>query len=322
MIRFFLGVCLILGLGTDLVAQENLQPDDPIASVDGKPIFLGELNLVVVDRLKIRDVSKATPQVQQAIAATLVRQHLAMKSLRIQGGENLQRIIDRSISDLQKDLERRGSNLQDHAKQRSSDEASLRETLAWQIAWKGYLKSRMTDKNLRTYFARNQSKYVGGRWDVSQIFLKIDPADQASRDAVRERLAPLILELRQSDAPEVSFAAAARKHSEGSAALAGGRIGRVQSNGDLPGSVMAAVRSTPVGKVSEPVQSPLGLHVVFVHDHEKSESGFEDLTDQSQLRRDATDALFGQLVGQQKDAKISWYIPALKPPANVNLIPK
>lgn len=303
-------------------AQKQLRPDDPIASVDGKPIYLGEVNLVLVDRLNVRPVSKATPQVQQAIAATLVRQHLAMKSLRSRGGTSLQQIIDRHIDDFQMELNRRGSSLQQHAKQRSSDEVSLRESLAWQVAWRGYLKSRLTDKNLKTYYTRHQQKYAGGRWDVSQLFLKVDSADRISAEAVRVRLSELIDQIRGSNSLETAFAAAAREHSEAGSAAGGGRVGWVQNDGDLPSVVMAAVRSTAPGDVSDVVVSALGLHVVYVHRYEKSETSFEDLADQAQLRRDATDALFGQLVSEQKDAKISWYIPELKPPAEVSLTPR
>ncbi|MGB7347070.1 MAG: peptidylprolyl isomerase [Pirellulaceae bacterium] len=326
MIRFILLLCTTIGVsvvGYQFAdAQQTLRPEDPIASVDGQPIFLGELNLVLVDRLKIRDVSKATDQVRQAIAATLVRQHLAMKSLRSQGGASLQQMIDRHISELERELKRRGSSLQQHAKLRSSTEASYRESLAWEAAWRGYLKSRMTDENLQTYFQRNQQKYGGGRWDVSQLYLKVDTADQATAQAVKERLEKLVQEIRQSDSPEAKFTDAARTHSEGGSASNGGRVGWVQADGDLPASVMNAVRSTKAGDVSDVVVSPMGLHVVLVHEFQKSDVGFDDLTDQAQLRRDATDALFHQLVRQQKDAKVSWYIPALKPPAEVSLIPE
>jgi peptidyl-prolyl cis-trans isomerase C len=306
----------------DAVAQTKYRVDDPIASIDGEPIFLGELNLVLHDRLKIRDVSKAPVQVQQAIAATLVRQHLAMKSLRSQGGKSLEQLIDRHIGSLEQELRRRRTDLQEHAKLRSSNEDSLRASMAWEVAWRRYLKSRMTDKNLATYFSRNKAKYGGGRWDVSQIFLKTDLADQASVAAVSQRLQDLITEIRASSDPEISFAQAARQHSEDSSAANGGRVGWVEKDGDLPSSVMSAVRAMETQTSSDVIRSPNGLHVVWVHDRQTSDLEFEDLVDQARLRRDASDALFHQLVRQQKDAKISWYIPALKPPQSVSLIPK
>ncbi len=303
-------------------AEETYHIDDPFASIDGQPIFLGELNLVLVDRLKLRDVGKANPPLRQAIAATLVRQHLAMRSLRNQGKKQLQQLINQHIASFEKELKRRGSSLQQYAKQRSSNEPSLRNSLSWQVAWRGYLKSRLTEANLKTYFSRNREKYAGGRWDVSQIFLKVDLSDQNAVSAISERLAKLMDEVKQSDSPTSAFAAAARSHSQGGSADEGGHVGWVQKDGDLPSVVMAAVRSTSPGKTSDVIRSPLGLHVVFVHQHETSDQSYEQLADHAQLRRDAADALFAQLVAKQKDAKVSWYIADLKPPANVSLIPQ
>ena len=320
--RFFSVLCIAVVCGQYAAAQKKYRVDDPIASIDGSPIFLGELNLILHDRLKIRDVSKAPVQVQQAIAATLVRQHLAMKSLKAQGGKSLEQLIKRHIGSLEQELKRRRSDLREHAKLRSSDEASLRASMAWEVAWRGYLKSRMTDKNLATYFSRNQAKYAGGRWDVSQIFLKVDLSDQASVAAVSQRLQDLTAKIRESGDPESSFAQAARQHSEGDSSDDGGRVGWVTKEGDLPSAVMSVIRTIGKGEISDVIRSPQGLHVVFVHDQQASDLGFDDLTDQAQLRRDATDALFHQLVRQQKDAKVSWYIPALKPPQDVSLIPE
>lgn len=317
-------ICLTIAvaLGSVASSQEKFGPADPIASINGAPIFLGELNLVLVERLRIKDLSKAPMNVQQATAALLVRQHLAMKTLRDQGGDTLEEMVDRQIADFANDSKRRGSSLEKHAKQRSSDERSLKASLTWQVAWSQYLKSRLTEKNLRTFFDRNRLKYAGGRWEVSQVFIEIDPKDKTTLAIAQQRMEQLVEELGKASDSEVAFAAAAREHSDSGSAANGGQVGWVEKDGDLPRSVMKVVRRTKVGAISPPVRSPLGLHTVFVHDFKASDLSFEDLTDQSQLRRDATDALFDQLVRQQKDAKISWYISGLKPPAGVSLIPK
>ena len=85
---------------------------------------------------------------------------------------------------------------------------------------------------------------------------------------------------------------------------------------------MAAVRQTKPGEISEPVRSPLGMHLVYVHRAEAGKLTFDDLTDQAQLRRDAADALFDALVAQQKSAKVTWFVRALRPPPSIPIIPK
>lgn len=52
-------VCmLLLPLNTSFAAGGDLEPGDPIASIDGKPVFFGELNLVLTERLKARDLQR------------------------------------------------------------------------------------------------------------------------------------------------------------------------------------------------------------------------------------------------------------------------
>jgi hypothetical protein len=313
-------VC-IAGLSLPTRADNKFEAGDPIAAVDGNPIYMGELNLVLTERLRVRDLDGLGLEVQQATAALLVRRHLAMKSLRQQGGESLQAIIRRQIESFAAEAHRRGSSLEQQAKSRKSDEKSLTADIAWRTAWSQYLKSRLNENNLRRYFQRERDRYAGNRWEASQIFVKMDMRDQASVEAAEEGMAALAQQLQSSGSIAEAFADAARQHSESASAAQGGMVGWVEKAGDLPSSVMDAVRATKAGTISSPVRSPLGLHLVFVHRNEPGNLTFDDLTDQAQLRRDAANALFDALVAQQRDAKVTWFVGALKPPQSVSIVP-
>jgi hypothetical protein len=304
-----------------LYAEETYEPSDPIAAVDGEPIYLGELNLILSQRFKSSDLDSVPMQVQQATAAILVRRHLAMKSLREQGGEAIEAMISRQRESFATEARRRGSSLADQAKARKADEKSLHAELAWQTVWGQYLKSTLSDKNLRLYYEKNASRYGGGRWEVSQVFIKMDPADTDSIKATAAQLTELADEIRQSGSIPQAFAEAAREHSQGGTASEGGKVGWVEKDGDLPGRVMKAVREATIGEIAGPIQSPMGLHLILVHQGEVGKRTFEQLTDQAQLRRDATDALFDALVAKQKNAKVSWFISALQPPPGIQLVP-
>ena len=43
----FLFACVLLPMHQADAAGDDLEPEDPIASIDGKPVFFGELNLVL-----------------------------------------------------------------------------------------------------------------------------------------------------------------------------------------------------------------------------------------------------------------------------------
>ncbi|MGI9472051.1 MAG: peptidylprolyl isomerase, partial [Rubripirellula sp.] len=157
--------------------------------------------------------------------------------------------------------------------------------------------------------------------EVSQIFIQADMRDAASAAAAEANVALLAQQIRENPTPVEAFADAAMQHSEAPTAANGGKVGWVKNDGDMPGDVMQSIRGAKAGTVAGPIRSPLGIHLVFVHQEEAGKLGFDDLTDQAQLRRDAANALFDALIRQQADAKISWFVSALRPPASVSIIP-
>ncbi len=326
MIRSLLFLTLILlGVLSPAAAfdeEGRYKPGDPIAAIDGNPIYLGELNLILTERLKMRDLSEVGMPIKQATAALLVRRHLALKSLQQQGGAALDSIVQRQIESISHEATRRGSSLAKRAATQLADERSLIADITWRTAWREYLKSRMNDANLRIFFDREKARYAGGRWQVSQIFIDVDANDEPSVANAQKNMVDLADQLRSSDSLADAFASAALEHSEAGSANEKGMVGWVENDGDLPATVMAVVRKTAPGKISEPVRSPLGMHLVFVHQFQPGKLTFDELVDQGQLRRDAANALFGSLVRRQSDAKIVWFIPALKPPQSIGIVPE
>lgn len=301
-----------------LFAEDDLEPGDPFAAIDGDPIYLGELNLILTERFKTRDLESLGPELQQATAALLVKRHLAMRTLRAQGGDLLQGMIEREIERFAAEAKRRGSSMAEQAAGRLSDEKSLKADLAWRIAWGSYLKSRITLQNLRRFYETRRNIYGGNRYEVSQVFVKLDMSDEVSVSAAEANLRTLLEDLRDAESTEIAFAEAARQHSDAPTAAEGGLLGLVEKDGDLPGSVMTVVRNTPVGQIGGPIRSPLGLHLIYVHQMKPGNRSFDDLKDQAQLRRDAADALFDQLVEAQSGVEVVWLIRSLKPPSTAS----
>lgn len=313
-----IAVCLLIA---SFGRAADFEPGDPLVAVDGDAVYLGELNLILTERLKARDLERVPADVQKATAVLLVRRHLAMKTLREQGGDSLQAVIDRQLASFTAEAKRRGSSLEAQAKSRQADVKSLKADLAWRTAWAQYLKSRLTEKNLRLFFEKQADKYGAGKWEVSQIFVKMNTNDAPSVEATYSQMQELAGDIRDSGSVAAAFARAAMEHSDGGTASDGGKVGWVSKDGDLPSAVMAVVRTTQVGELSKPIRSPLGMHLVFVHQAEKNQIAFDDLADQSQLRRDASNALFDALIARQKDAKVTWFINSLRPPPEISILP-
>lgn len=212
MIRFAITITTSLLLIATSLAESDKphRAEDPIASVDGHPVFVGEMNLTIAERLGPGKLQRAGVDLKRATVLLLVRRHLAMKTLTDSGGGVLATMIQRRIDATIEELRRRDSSLSQYAEARMADEKSLVADLSWKVAWGQYMKSKMNDKNLRLYFEKNRDRYGGT---------------------------------------------------------------------------------------------------------------FDELTDQAVLRRDATSAMFDALVRKQKDAKVQWFIDALRPPDGVSIIP-
>ncbi|MAI34422.1 MAG: peptidyl-prolyl cis-trans isomerase [Rubripirellula sp.] len=303
-------------------AGDDLEPGDPIAAIDGEPVFFGELNLVLTERLQAKDLQRVGAEVRRATAVLIVRRHLAMKSLEAKGGATLEAMLKRQVAALAADLRRRGSSLQKQASDRMADENAMVNDLRWRLAWGQYLKSRLNESNLKKFFDLHRDQYAGGRWEVSQIFVRADKSDAASWRATLANVNELADQIRVSEAPQQAFYDAAIEHSESASASDGGKVGWVQKDGDLPGSLMTTIRKMKTGEVSAAIQSPLGVHLLLLHRVEAGDLKFEDLTDQAQLRRDAANALFDALLRERSETQVNWLVRDLKPPADVKMIPE
>jgi len=163
------------------------QPTDPIASVDGDPVFVGEMNLIVAERIGPKKLQQAGADIKRATVVVLVRRHLAMKTLMETGGDTLAAIIQRRLDAMTAELKRRDSSLSKFAGSRMSDEKSLIADQSWKVAWGQYMKSKMNDKNLRLYFEKNRNEY-GGTFDelTDQAALRRD-ATSAMFDALVQK---------------------------------------------------------------------------------------------------------------------------------------
>ncbi|OYP33804.1 peptidylprolyl isomerase [Rhodopirellula sp. MGV] len=303
---------LLLGCSQPLCAQPNsglpTDPGEPFVTIDGQPILIGELNYVLRSKLKTDRVSGLPLPVKQATANLLLRQHLALRCLKSQGGEKLQRLIDRYWDAYVDSIRRGGESIDSICKRYECTESALRAAKAWEIGWREYLRSKMNDANLAKFYASNRERFTPTSWKVSHFVMSLEDEDQ-----LRSVWNELTQFKDQPDELREQFVAMTEKHSKGSTASEGGLIGWVSASGDLPEAVMRAIARTEPGQITYPVRSPLGFHFVLVHEREQKPVPFESLSDRSQLRREAADYLFNLLVKSgAEQAKITWYVSSLQ----------
>jgi len=312
---------IIISLGGDFggcltaSAEESLAADEIIASVDGNPVYVGELNLILAERFPNQPIEAIDIELKRATCHLLAQRRLALRALRRVGGDALAQMVQNETDAFITEVKRRGSTLQQQANARSSDSASLLVDISWRVAWGAYLKSKLTETNLRRFFTSNSSAYDGTTYRVSQIFMR--PTSTSPLDILEtvKTLSAFASEIQTSEEREKVFADLAREHSQSPTAESGGQLGWIESEGDLPAGLVREIRAVPVGSVSKPLRSPIGVHLLFVHEIEKGEMTYDELIDMSLLRRDAANAMFQALVDSESETTVRWHLDLLKPPS-------
>lgn len=297
------------------VNAEELAPDEIIASVDGNPVYVGELNLILAERFPNQPIDSIDLELKRATSHVLAQRRLALRALRRAGGAALSQMVQNEIDAFLSEVKRRGSSLKQQASARSSDSASLLVDISWRVAWGAYLKSKLTESNLRRFFTANANAYDGTQYRVSQIFMR--PVSTSPLDILEtvKTLSSFASEIQTSEDREVTFVELAKQHSQSSTAESGGQLGWIDSEGDLPAGLVRAVREVPVGSVSSPIRSPIGVHLLFVHEIKKGKITYDELIDMSLLRRDAANAMFQTLVDSESETPVVWHLDLLKPPS-------
>jgi peptidyl-prolyl cis-trans isomerase SurA len=140
---------------------------------------------------------------------------------------------------------------------RSSLANQLKADLAWQKLIQGRLAPRVTvtEEEIDAAYqqmltASNQTQY-----GVSEIFVAVDVPE--AEDQAKQNIQQILGHLRAG----ATFSAIARQFSQSASRTNGGDIGWV-SEGDLPASVAAVVKTMSPGAVSEPIRAPGGYYVI------------------------------------------------------------
>ena len=121
----------------------------------------------------------------------------------------------------------------------------------------------VTDDGAKAWYERNRERFVEPESvEVSHILVSLDPdADEATVKAAEERMSAIEKELADGKA----FAEAANEHNPPNAAGEDGKVGRI-TRGMTVQAFDNAAFSAEVGKVTGPVRSEFGLHLILVTD--------------------------------------------------------
>ncbi len=284
-------VCLTACLFMPSVETPAAFQPDVVAMVNGQRITDENVKQALAMRGILQDSSADTysTMLDRLVERSLIRQFLRSRSVTAPKSqlESQMKVVDRILA------------------QEGSPEAALEklqitrkdleDELALSLAWQRYVRQVVTEEQLRTHFDKNRTRLDGTKVTASQIFLAL-PKDASSADAEQKR--KQLDALRQKIAAgELTFAEAARKHSESPSAENGGKIGTFAYTGQMPKEIAEAAFSTEESSISEPFRSQYGVHLLHIDEVISGQLSLEDARPQifrhfeNQLWRDTVERL-------------------------------
>jgi peptidyl-prolyl cis-trans isomerase C len=273
-----------LALFTALAPGASAQSAGKAAAVvNGVTIPVSDVDAVLKERpTPVQLTESQLKQSRQAALTALVDDQLYRQFLQKYGPKVDPAELARRQAKLEADLKMGGRTLADLAKETGKSEAQMRENAALFLRQgmqeEAWINGRVTDADLKHYYDENKDLFDGVSVRASHIVKRTGPkATEADRQAARTKL----LAVRQQIiSKQITFADAAKNHSEDSLAASGGDIGFFPRKGVVDEAFARAAYALQPGQVSDVVETDYGLHLIQVTERKAgTPSDYEKLKD-------------------------------------------
>ncbi len=304
-----LAVCLLavhLTLFGRLAGDENapFAPKTVLATVGDNAITEADFQLfALIHNFPQEQQAPVRSQLlDQLIERQLIRQALARRKIALPRDE-----LDAAVTRIEDLIRDRKDDPEVVFKRLGLTRAALEDQLGLSLSWTAYVRSSVTDEQIQDYFQKHQAEFDGTQLRASQILLMRKPG--ASDQEIQDRKAKLAAIRADILAQKITFADAAKKHSEAPSKTAGGDVGWFPFRGAMPAPFCDAAFALKPGEISEPVVSPYGIALIQVTDSRPGEFTLDD------VRNDVLEQLGQQLwhntvAAERQQTKITRRDPA------------
>jgi parvulin-like peptidyl-prolyl isomerase len=277
----------------------------PVAArVNGEPVYAAEVEAEFRRAYGEQQIAgEQRERLMKAALAQVIDRRLVLAYLRRAGQAASSQDVEFALAQFEKELKAQNLMLQQHAEQVGLTLDDIRRSLEWKLSWQRYLDKQLTDANLEKYFDRYRREFDGTRLRVAQILLKLPPdANEAAIKAAVDRAAQFKQEITSG---RVTFADAARQHSQAPSSSEGGDIGWIERQQPMPEDFSRAAYALKPGEISEPLVSPFGIHLITVLEEKPGGKQWHEV--QSELRPAVTLYLFRWVADRERaGAKVEY----------------
>lgn len=302
--RVIFTLCLLSVFPVATITAEDAIPRGAAAYVNDEPILAieveQELRRAYGDQ-KLVEAERKT--LERAALEQVIDRRLVLNYLTRTGQAASKQDVDLVLTQLETELKAQDLTLQQHCEKTGLTVADLRRALAWKQSWQRYLQRQLTEANLEKYFNKYHREFDGTRLHVAQILFKLaDDAEESALAAAKDRAEKLRQEI---VAGKLTFAAAAKQHSQAPSAAGGGDIGWIERRQPMPEDFSRAAYGLKPGEISEPLVSPFGIHLITVLEEKPGMKTWRDV--EAELRPAVTLYLFRWIADQERaSAKIEY----------------
>jgi parvulin-like peptidyl-prolyl isomerase len=234
---------------------------ETVATVDGESIDRAEVELTLREAFGKRPIApEAMPYFQAQTLEQLIDRRVIGAWLTKNGHAASQEEIDARLSDFTDELKRQDRKVEDWLEKAGINEEQLRRRIFWEISWKRYVATTITEAKLQECFEASKKEFDGTEVRVSHLLIKLpeDATDQ-QRKAARQKAQTLRGEIAGG---KTTFAKAVETHSDGTRKN-GGDLGFVARHGSMPEPFAAAAFALEKDGLSQPVETSFGVHLIL-----------------------------------------------------------
>ena len=205
---------------------------------------------------------------EQLIDRTLIRQFLDSRKVTAPKAT-----LERQLAIIEKVL-RNVESPDELLKRLGMTRKDLERELSLPVAWRRYVQQITVEKEIADYFQKHRAELDGTQRQARQIFLKLPT--NASTEQVTKALNQLTELKHRIERKELTFAEAARKHSQSPSAKQGGDLGTFAYTGQMPTEIAEQVFKTDVKQIGRPFRSKFGVHLIYVEKEIPGQLSLED----------------------------------------------
>ncbi len=244
--------------------KEKPDPNKVIATVNSEKILRKDLDKIL-DRFRNHVNPAALISMEQQITEQLVTQSVLRQFVVEQKLTTPEEVVDKEIAKMRENIKKnpttKDKTLEQFLEFQGSNIDELRTAIRMSAAIESYISKSIDDKKQEEYFIKNIGSFNGETVTASHILIDTKGMKAPEElDKAKAKIESIKKELEEG----ADFAECAKKYSDCPTGKTGGDLGSFPRHGAMVEAFANAAFATEVGKVSEPVKTEFGYHLIKV----------------------------------------------------------